>query len=108
MFHVVFCIQLRALFIIRRLEPANLYVMLLLFFFVKSLWTMGCFLPIWNKIQNLEALSESFRPWVASVGSFRPESFRPFFVVSALIGGSFRSDFLGGSFRQVYAGGRSV
>ena len=67
------------------------------------------FLPIWNKVQNLETVSGSFRPWVVSVGSFRPESFQPFFfVVSALIGGSIRSDFIGGSFRQVIAGGRLV
>ena len=44
--------------------------------------------PMWNKIQNLETVSVSFRPWVVSVGSFRP-----FFVVLASIGGSFRPDF---------------
>ena len=41
-------------------------------------------------------------------GRFGPGLFRPFFVVSALIGGSFRPDFLGGSFRQVYDDGRLV
>ena len=46
-----------------------------------------------NKIQNLETVSGSFQPWVVSVGLFRPESFRPIFVVSALIGGSFWPDF---------------
>ena len=59
---------------------------------------MGGFSPIWNKIQNLETVSGAFRPWVVSVGSFRPESFRPFFVVSALIFGSIRPDFEVGRF----------
>ena len=59
--------------IIRILKPANVFVMV----FVKHLWTMGGFLPIWNKIQNLETVSGSFRPLVVSVLSFRPESFRP-------------------------------
>ena len=60
-------------------------------FLVKNPMDYGRFLPIWNKIQNLETVSGSFRPWVVSVGSFRPEPFRQFFfVVSALIGGPFR------------------
>ena len=54
---------------------------------------MAGIVPIWNKIQNLETVSGSFWPWVVSVGSVRPESFRPIFVVSALIGGPFRPDF---------------
>ena len=39
--------------------------------------------------------SGSFRPWVVSAGSFRPGSLRSIFgwVVSALVGGSFRSIF---------------
>ena len=59
-------------------------------------------------MQNLEAVSGSFRPWVFSVRSFRPESFWPIFVVLVLIDGPFRPEFLDGSFRQVYAGGRLV
>ena len=88
-------------------EPANLFVMVLV---KKELWTtcMGGFIPIWNKIQNLQTVSGSLRPWVVSVGSFRPAGsfWQMFFFDSALIGGSFRPEFLGGSFRQVYAGGR--
>ena len=53
---------------IRRLEPANLFLLV----FVKTLWSMGGFLHILNKIQNLETESGSFRPCVVSVGSFRP------------------------------------
>ena len=65
--------------IIRWLEPANLFVIVI----VKALWTMGFFLPIWNKIQNLEMV----------FGSFRWGHFGQFFVVSALIDRSFRAEF---------------
>ena len=70
--------------VIRRLD-------LLVMFLLKKKTTL--FLPIWNKIQNLGMVSGSFRSWVVSVGSFRPESFRPFFVVLVLEGGSIRPDF---------------
>ena len=56
--------------------------------FCKNPMDYGLFLPIWNKIQNIETVSGSFRPWVVSVGSFRP-----IFAVSAMIGGVFRPDF---------------
>ena len=41
--------------------------------YVKKPWTIGSFLPILIKIQNLETVSESFWPWVVSVGLFRSE-----------------------------------
>ena len=44
--------------------------------------------PIWNKSQNLETVSGSFRPWSIWLGHFGH-----FLVVTTLIDGSFRPDF---------------
>ena len=45
---------------------------------------------IWNKIQYLETVSGSFRPWSVHFGL---SHFGHILVVTTLIGGSFRPDF---------------
>ena len=46
-----------------------------------------------NKIQNLETVSGSFRPWSFRSGHFCPSHFGQYLVVMTLIGVSFRPAF---------------
>ena len=48
---------------------------------------------IWNKIQNLETVSGSFRPWSFWSGHFGQSHFGQLLVVTTLIGGSFQPYF---------------
>ena len=82
----------RISFIIRRLELANLFVIHVVFVKKKN---MVCerFYPYGIKSRTFRRCPGLFGPGSFRSGQFGLSHFDQFFVVSALIGGSFRPDF---------------